>query len=199
MVTTTRRVCWDHLSVGPIDSADCVLYRGFVRPPPCKIRWWYWWRFGNWKSITLITVAIIVTTSAEVTWSLMLRDAYVYAPVNWVIIGSGNGSAPVWHQAITWTNADLLPIGPLGTNFIDIWIKIQNLLSRKCIWKCRLQMPNFHARPNMLKSGTLYYITHCIQVSVPTPWIRNYIHCKVWDEITRPLPNVNGATSEVWE
>ena len=39
--------------------------------------------------------------------------------------GSGNGLSPVLHQAITWTNADLLSIGPLGTNFIEIWIKIQ--------------------------------------------------------------------------
>ena len=28
-------------------------------------------------------------------------------------------------------------------------------------------------------------------------WIINYIHCKVWDEITYPLLNFNGATVEV--
>ena len=38
---------------------------------------------------------------------------------------SGNGLSPVWRQAITWTNADLLSIRPLGTNFSEIWIKIQ--------------------------------------------------------------------------
>ena len=32
-----------------------------------------------------------------------------------------------------------------------------------------------------------------------TPWISNYIHYKVWDEITYPFPNFNGATIEVWE
>ena len=42
-----------------------------------------------------------------------------------VIIGSGNGLAPVWCQAFTWTNADLLLIAPLGTNFNEISIKIQ--------------------------------------------------------------------------
>ena len=38
----------------------------------------------------------------------------------------GNGLSPAWHQAITWTKAHLLSIGPLGTNFSEIWIKIQN-------------------------------------------------------------------------
>ena len=32
-----------------------------------------------------------------------------------------------WHQAITWTNADVLFIGPLRMHVIDILIKI---------WKC---------------------------------------------------------------
>ena len=46
--------------------------------------------------------------------------------MNWVNIGSGNGLSPVRRQAITWTNVDFLSIGPLGTNFSEIWIKIQN-------------------------------------------------------------------------
>ena len=36
-------------------------------------------------------------------------------------MASGNGLSPVRCQAITWTNTDLLSIGPLGTNFSDIW------------------------------------------------------------------------------
>ena len=40
--------------------------------------------------------------------------------VNWASIGSGNGFSPVWRQAITWNNADLLSIGSLGINFSDI-------------------------------------------------------------------------------
>ena len=39
------------------------------------------------------------------------------ASVNWAIIGSGNGLSPIRRQAITWTNAGLLSIGLLGTNF----------------------------------------------------------------------------------
>ena len=38
------------------------------------------------------------------------------------IIGSDNGLSPNRHQAITWTNAGILLIGPLGTNFNEILI-----------------------------------------------------------------------------
>ena len=47
-----------------------------------------------------------------------------YESVNWVIIGSGNGLSPVRRQAVTWTNAGLLSIALLGTNFSEIWIEI---------------------------------------------------------------------------
>ena len=43
-----------------------------------------------------------------------------------VSIGSDNGLAPNRRQAIIWTNAGLLSIGPLVTNFSEILIKIQN-------------------------------------------------------------------------
>ena len=36
------------------------------------------------------------------------------------IIGSDNGLSPGCHQAIIWTNAGILLIGPLGTNFSEI-------------------------------------------------------------------------------
>ena len=40
--------------------------------------------------------------------------------VNWVSIGSDNGLSPDRHQAIILTNARILLIGPLGTNFNEI-------------------------------------------------------------------------------
>ena len=45
--------------------------------------------------------------------------------MNWVSISSSNGLLPDRRQAITWTNADLLVIGPLGMNFSETGIKIQ--------------------------------------------------------------------------
>ena len=50
----------------------------------------------------------------------------IYAPVNRVSIGSGNGLSPSQRQAIISTNAGFLSIGPLGTNFSEILIKILN-------------------------------------------------------------------------
>ena len=41
-----------------------------------------------------------------------------------IIIGSDNGLSPGRRQAIIWTNAGILLIGPLGTNFSEISSKI---------------------------------------------------------------------------
>ena len=45
--------------------------------------------------------------------------------VKLTIIGSDNGLSPGRRQAIIWTNAGILLIGPLETNFIEILIGIQ--------------------------------------------------------------------------
>ena len=47
------------------------------------------------------------------------------------IIGSDNGLPPGQHQAIICTNARILLIGPLGTNFSKILIKIQTFSLKK--------------------------------------------------------------------
>ena len=60
-----------------------------------------------------------------------LPQCRFYASVNWVSIGSDNGLSPGRRQAIAWTNAGLLLNGPLGINFSEIWIKIQNFLFMK--------------------------------------------------------------------
>ena len=52
-------------------------------------------------------------------------------------IDSNNVLSPVWRQAIISTNTGLLSIGPLGTNFSDVRIKIENFHLWKCSWKCR--------------------------------------------------------------
>ena len=41
-----------------------------------------------------------------------------------ITIGSDNGLSPGWRQAINWTSAGILFIGPLETNFNEILIKI---------------------------------------------------------------------------
>ena len=51
--------------------------------------------------------------------------------MNRVSTGSNNGLSPGRRQAIVYTNAGLLSIGPLGTNFSEILVKIQNFLFTK--------------------------------------------------------------------
>ena len=50
---------------------------------------------------------------------------------NLTIIASDNGLSPERRQAIIWTNAGILLIGPLGTNFSEILIEIQTFSLKK--------------------------------------------------------------------
>ena len=50
---------------------------------------------------------------------------------NLTIIGSDNGLSPGPRQAIIWTNAGILEIEPLGTNFSEIQIGIQTFSFKK--------------------------------------------------------------------
>ena len=47
------------------------------------------------------------------------------------ITGSDNGLSPRRRQAIFWTNAEILLIGPLGTNVSEILIGIQTFLFKE--------------------------------------------------------------------
>ena len=55
------------------------------------------------------------------------------------IIDSDNGMSPGRRQAIIKTNAGILLIETLGTNFSEILSEIHTFNSRKFIWKCRLE------------------------------------------------------------
>ena len=55
------------------------------------------------------------------------------------IIGSDNGLSPGRRQAIIWTNAGILLIGPVGTNFSEMLIGIQTFSLKKIRLKCRLR------------------------------------------------------------
>ena len=75
------------------------------------------------------------------------------------IIGSDNGLSPGRRQAIIWTNAGILLIGPLGTNFSEILIAIQTFSFKKMY----LKMASAKWRPfrlglNVLKEVTGLYL-----------------------------------------
>ena len=70
------------------------------------------------------------------------------------IIGSDNGLSPDRRQAIIWTNAGLLIIGPLGTNFSEILIEVLTFSFKKM----RLKVPSVKRRP------------FCLGLNVLAPW-----------------------------
>ena len=74
---------------------------------------------------------------------------------NLIIIGPDNGLSPGRRQAIIWTNAGILLIGSLGTDFIEIWIKIK-IFSLK---KMRLKMSSAKRQPFCLGLNVLSTLT----------------------------------------
>ena len=62
---------------------------------------------------------------------------------NLAIIGSYNGLSPDRCQAIIWTNAGILLIGPVGTNFSEILIEILKVSLKKM----RLEVSSAKWRP----------------------------------------------------
>ena len=72
----------------------------------------------------LLSLTMIVNYSKnEISIKFELNS---YTSVNWFRFSSGNGLLPAQCQTITWTNADVSSIGPWGTNFSEIQLKVQN-------------------------------------------------------------------------
>ena len=67
------------------------------------------------------------------------------------IIGSDNALSPGRCQAMIWNNAGLLLIEPLGTNFSEIWIRIQTFSFKKM----HLKMASAKWRPFCLGLNVL--------------------------------------------
>ena len=82
-------------------------------------------------------------------------------------------------QAITWTNAGILLIGPLGTNFSEIIIRIQTFSFKKL----RLKMASAKSRPFCLSLNLLNWC-YCCTVFV------------MWNERAGQL--AAGGTVSVW-
>ena len=60
---------------------------------------------------------------------------HIYASVNEAVIGADDSLSPCQRQSIIWTNAGILLIGPLGTNFSEILIKIYTFSFKKMHFK----------------------------------------------------------------
>ena len=87
------------------------------------------------------------------------------------IIGSDNGLAPDQRQAIIWTNAGILFIGPLGTNFSEILIEIRTFSFKKM----HLKMSSGKWHPFCLGLNVLTYlplVPHICVSELSQHWFR---------------------------
>ena len=86
----------------------------------------YWLKYIHFHIRICIWKCCVENAGHFVSASTYLPLCRGYALVNWISIGSGKGLSPICSKAITWTNAWVWLIGPLRTNFSEIWIEIQN-------------------------------------------------------------------------
>ena len=90
----------------------------------------------------------LLSTAMQLTHWVRVTHICVSKPTT---IGSDNGLSPGRRQAIIWTNAGILLIGPLGTNFIEISIGIQTFPFKKM----HLKMSSAKWRPFCLGLNVL--------------------------------------------
>ena len=100
------------------------------------------------------------------------------------ITGSDNGLTPGRRQTIIWTNAGILLIGSLGTNFSEILIEIY----RFSLKKMHLKMSSGKLRPSCLGLNVLNWRA---SGSIRSRHWKNYIYvfdpCWVHDYLWVPL------------
>ena len=102
-------------------------------------------------------------------------DAYSSFVSKSTIIGSDSGLSPGRRQAIIWTNAGILLIGPLGTNFSENLIEIYITVS----FKRYLKLSSGSWRPfclglYVLRDENSCYQTACVMYMVPYTEGSNY-------------------------
>ena len=101
------------------------------------------------------------------------------------IIGLDNGLSPGRRQAIIWTNAGILLIGPLGTNFNEILIGNQTFSFKKM----HMKMSSAKWRP------------FCLGLNVLTHLVLGFkIHWSVclWVQLTMSLFGGNHYLNQYW-
>ena len=99
--------------------------------------------------------------------SLRPNDAYICVN-KLIIIGSDNGLSPDRRQAIISTNAGLLLIGPIGTNFSEILTGILTFSFKKM----RLKVSSAKRRPFCLSLNVFSCLSdHCMK----TQWCSDAI------------------------
>ena len=153
---------------------DCTSIIGFIRLYFCSFvsntnGISQCWRVGDLTHGRVANLEYVLTHWGRVTHICV---------GNLTTIASDNGLSPDWRQAIVWTNAGILLIGPLGINFSEISMEIQTFSFRKM----RLKTSSAKWRPSCLGLNVLI---HC--------------HChwkiRLWYQLCRFQPNSRGKSS----
>ena len=100
---------------------------------------------GQWGTVILFSVKYVRQPTNLYQWwhDVLSQTKFRRVPLtHWgrvthicvcklTIIGSDNDLSPERRQAIIWTNAGILLIGPLATNFSEILVEIQTFSLKK--------------------------------------------------------------------
>ena len=109
------------------------------------------WFDDSWGIIVYIYIALDYINRENQTMQLIEAEWRIYASVHWVIIGSDNGLSPFWCQAIIRTNAGILLIGNLGTNFSESLSETHTFSFKKMHLKMSSAKRQLYLRLNVLK------------------------------------------------
>ena len=101
---------------------------------------------------------------------------------NLTIIGSDNGLSPGRRQAIIWTNAGILLIGPLGTSFSEILLEIHTF----SFTKMHLKMSSGKWRPFCVGLNVLTFTMRLLAYFGPT-WPMSWLLMALPPQVSRSL------------
>ena len=85
---------------------------------------------SSWNKVNIEAFSDVVTITGSELLTHWGRVTHICVG-NLNTIGSDNGLSPGRHQAITWTNVGILLIGPLWTNFSELFIEILTFSFKK--------------------------------------------------------------------
>ena len=119
------------------------------------------------------------------------------------IIGPDNGLSPERRQAIIWTNAGILLIGPLGTNFSEILIEILTFSFKKM----RMKVSSAKRRPfclglNVLMNAPSGFKPQYVQVTFACTRLKCFLWPKGFRDVRDYelfIPSLNTICSIEWK
>ena len=126
-------------------------------------QFWYW-------------LCLCIWTEKKICRINSLRPSEALFISKLTIIGSDNGLLPGRRQAIIWTNAGILLIGPLGTNFSEILIKIHTFPFKKMhLQRSRLRRPISKIRRILLMDAETWMMSLIIMFAVRPIYVQDSI------------------------